>query len=176
MKRTLIIILGIITLTFTVSAKAQSDTLPEVKTSDAFKQLQSIIGKWKGKLTKDNGVVVSIESEFSLTSNGSVIVERSVEDGTEMFTMYHDKNGQLTVTHYCGLGNAPSFTLSKKDKHNLSFAFDPLCGLKVGKDKFLNSLVWNYDPKKPNKLQSYSKIIDTDKSIVSNTKKLTRVK
>ena len=86
MKRTLII-LGIITLTFTVSAKAQSDTLPEVKTSDAFKQLQGIIGKWKGKLTKDNGVVVSIESEFSLTSNGSAIVERSVEDGTEMFTM-----------------------------------------------------------------------------------------
>ena len=90
--------------------------------------------------------------------------------------MYHDKNGQLTATHYCVLGNAPSFTLSKKDKYNLSFAFDPLCGLKGGKDKFLNSLVWNYDPKKPNKLQSYSKIIDTDKSIVSNTKKLTRVK
>ena len=66
--------------------------------------------------------------------------------------------------------------LSKKDKYNLSFAFDPLCGLKVGKDKFLHSLVWNYDPKKPNKLQSYSKIIDTDKSIGANTKKLTRVK
>ena len=90
--------------------------------------------------------------------------------------MYHDKNGQLTATHYCALGNAPSFTLSKKDKYNLSFAFDPLCGLKVGKDKFLHSLVWNYDPKKPNKLQSYSKIIDTDKSIGANTKKLTRVK
>ena len=104
MKRTLIIILGIITLTFTVSAKAQSDTLPEVKTSDAFKQLQGIIGKWKGKLTKDNGVVVSIESEYSLTSNGSAIVE------------------------------------------------------------------------KPNKLQSYYKVIDTDKSIVSSTSKLTRVK
>ena len=174
MKKILIILLGIVT--FTVSVNAQSETLPEVKTSDAFKQLQGIIGKWKGKLTKDNDVVVSIESEFSLTSNGSAIVERSFEDGSEVFTMYHDKNGQLTATHYCSLGNVPSFTLSKKDKYNLSFAFDPLCGLKVGKDKFLNSLVWNYDPKKPNKLQSYSKLIDTDKSILSNTKKLTRVK
>ena len=174
MKNILIIILTI--TAFTVSVNAQSETLPEVKTSDAFKQLQGFIGKWKGELTKDNGEVVSIETEFSLTAKGSAIVERSFEDGSEVFTMYHDKNGQLTATHYCALGNAPSFTLSKKDKYNLSFAFDPLCGLKVGKDKFLNSLVWNYDPKKPNKLQSYSKIIDTDKSILSNTKKLTRVK
>ena len=168
-------ILSIITV-FTVSVNAQSETLPEVKTSDAFKQLQGFIGKWEGELKKYNGEVESIETEFSLIANGSVIVERFTEGGAEAFTMYHDKNGQLTATHYCALGNAPSFTLSKKDKYNLSFAFDPLCGLKVGKDKFLHSLVWNYDPKKPNKLQSYSKIIDTDKSIGANTKKLTRVK
>ena len=174
MKNILIILLAI--TAFTVSVNAQSETLPEVKTSDAFKQLQGFIGKWKGELTKYNGEVESIETEFSLIANGSAIVERSFEDGSEVLTMYHDKNGQLTATHYCALGNAPSFTLSKKDKYNLSFAFDPLCGLKAGKDKFVNSLVWNYDPKKPNKLQSYSKIIDTDKSIVSNTKKLTRVK
>ncbi len=171
------ILITFLTITaFTVSVNAQSETLPEVKTSDAFKQLQGFIGKWEGELTKYNGEVESIETEFSLMTNGSVIVERFTEGSSEVFTMYHDKNGQLTATHYCALGNAPSFTLSKKDKYNLSFAFDPLCGLKVGKDKFLNSLVWNYDPKKPNKLQSYSKIIDTDKSIVSNTKKLTRVK
>ena len=174
MKKILTILLTI--TAFTVSVNAQSETLPEVKTSDAFKQLQGFIGNWKGKITKYNGEVESIETEFSLIANGSAIVERFTEGGSEVFTMYHDKNGQLTATHYCALGNAPSFTLSKKDKYNLSFAFDPLCGLKVGKDKFLNSLVWNYDPKKPNKLQSYSKIIDTDKSILSNTKKLTRVK
>lgn len=174
MKNILIILLAI--TAFTVSVNAQSETLPVVKTSDAFKQLQGFIGKWKGKLTKDNGEVVSIETEFSLTANGSAIVERSFEDGSEVLTMYHDKNGQLTATHYCALGNAPSFTLSKKDKYNLSFAFDPLCGLKAGKDKFVNSLVWNYDPKKPNKLQLYGKVIDTDKSIVSSTTKLTRVK
>ena len=161
---------------FTASINAQSETLPKVKTSDAFKQMKGFIGKWKGKLTKDNGEVVSIETEFSLTANGSTIVERSFEDGSEVFTMYHDKNGQLTATHYCALGNAPSFTLSKKDKYNLSFAFDPLCGLKVGKDKFVNSLVWNYDPKKPNKLQAYNKVIDADKSIVPKTSKITRVK
>ena len=174
MKNILIIFLSI--TAFTVSVNAQSETLPEVKTSDAFKQLQGFIGKWEGELTKYNGEVESIETEFSLIANGSAIVERFSEGGSEVFTMYHDKNGQLTATHYCALGNAPSFTLSKKDKYNLSFAFDPLCGLKVGKDKFLHSLVWNYDPKKPNKLQSYSKIIDTDKSIGANTKKLTRVK
>ena len=174
MKNLLILLLVIVT--FTVSLNAQSETLPKVKTSDAFKQLQGFIGKWEGELTKYNGEVESIETEFSLIANGSVIVERFTEGGAEAFTMYHDKNGQLTATHYCALGNAPSFTLSKKDKYNLSFAFDPLCGLKVGKDKFLHSLVWNYDPKKPNKLQSYSKIIDTDKSIGANTKKLTRVK
>ena len=174
MKKIITILLAI--TAFTVSVNAQSETLPEVKTSDAFKQLQGFIGKWKGKMTKYNGTVESIETEFSLIANGSAIVERFSEGGSEVFTIYHDKNGQLTATHYCALGNAPSFTLSKKDKYNLSFAFDPLCGLKVGKDKFLNSLVWSYDPKKPNKLQSYSKIIDTDKSIVSNTKKLTRVK
>ena len=174
MKNILIILLAI--TAFTVSVNAQSETLPKVETSDAFKQLQGFIGKWKGKLTKDNGEVVSVETEFSLTANGSAIVERSFEDGSEVFTMYHDKNGQLTATHYCALGNAPSFTLSKKDKFNLSFAFDPICGLKAGKDKFVNSVVMNYNPKKPNKLQSYYKVIDTDKSIVSSTSKLTRVK
>ena len=173
MKKQLIILLAV--TAFTVSLDAESE-FPIVKTSDAFKQLQGVIGKWKGKFTRGDGTVVNCESEFSLISNGSAIVERSVEDGTEMFTMYHDKNGQLTVTHYCALGNAPSFTLTKKDKHTLSFAFDPTCGLKAGKDKFVNSWVMNYDPKKPNKLQSYYKVIDTDKSIVSSTSNLTRVK
>ena len=174
MKKTITILLAI--TTFTVSANAQAETLPEVKTSHAFKQMQGIIGKWKGKLTKDTGEVVRVETEFSLTANGSAIVERSFEDGIEVFTMYHDKNGQLIATHYCALGNAPSFTLSKKDKHTLIFAFDPTCGLKAGKDKFVNSLVMNYDPKKPNKLIAYYKVIDTDKSTVSSTSKLTRVK
>ena len=57
MKKLLIILLGIVT--FTVSVNAQSETLPEVKTSDAFKQMKGFIGKWKGKLTKDNGDIRS---------------------------------------------------------------------------------------------------------------------
>jgi hypothetical protein len=130
------LILSIVTALI-FSSSAQQDDLPTVKTSEGFKQLQQVVGKWKGKLTREDGTVVKIESEFRVTSNGSAIVERSVEDGTEMFTMYHDKNGQLTVTHYCALGNAPSFTLSKKDKNTLSFAFDSSCGLKAGKDKFV---------------------------------------
>ncbi|MDP7050385.1 MAG: hypothetical protein QF600_00520 [Verrucomicrobiota bacterium] len=173
MKKQLIILLAI--TSFTVSLDAESE-FPIVKTSDAFKQLQGVIGKWKGKFTRGDGTVVNCESEFSLISNGSAIVERSVNDGTEMLTMYHDKNGQLTVTHYCAFGNAPSFTLSKKDKHTFSFAFDSTCGLKAGKDKFVNSWVINYDPKKPDNLQTYFKLIDTDKSVVGSSAKLTRVK
>ena len=169
------LILSIVTALI-FSSSAQQDDLPTVKTSEGFKQLQQVVGKWKGKLTREDGTVVKIESEFRVTSNGSAIVERSVEDGTEMFTMYHDKNGQLTVTHYCALGNAPSFTLSKKDKNTLSFAFDSSCGLKAGKDKFVNSWEISYDKEQPDQLQSYYKTIEKDKSIVSSSAKLTRIK
>ena len=68
MKKLLIILLGIVT--FTVSVNAQSETLPEVKTSDAFKQLQGFIGKWKGELTKYNGEVESIRFRSSLWIKG----------------------------------------------------------------------------------------------------------
>jgi WD40 repeat protein len=160
----------------TLSSYAQQEELPVVRTSAAFKQLQRIVGKWKGELTREDGTIVDLESEFSVTSNGSAIVERSIEGGTEMFTIYHDKNGQLTVTHYCALGNAPSFTLSKKDIHTLSFAFDSSCGLKAGKDKFVNHWEIKFDPKQPNKLQSYYKTIEKDQSVVSSSARLTRVK
>ena len=169
------LILSIVTILI-FSSSAQQDDLPTIKTSEGFKQLQQVVGKWKGKLTREDGTVVEIESEFRVTSNVSAIVERSVEDGTEMFTMYHDKNGQLTVTHYCALGNAPSFALSKKDKKTLSFAFDPSCGLKAGKDKFVNSWEISYDTEQPDQLQSYYKTIEKDKSIVSSSAKLTRIK
>ena len=45
-----------------------------------------------------------------------------------MITMYHDRGGELALTHYCMLHNQPSMILENADEKSMSFDFDERCG------------------------------------------------
>ena len=80
--------------------------------------------------------------EYKLVSGGSVIEER-IFAGTpkEMVTMYHDRKGKLSLTHYCMLGNQPGMLLKSSDEKKLAFDFDPTCGLDANSGMHMHSLV-----------------------------------
>ena len=75
--------------------------LPVIKTSKAFKQMQEIVGKWKGKMKQSDGKIIDVETEYKVITNGSAISQILIEDGLEMLTIFNDKNGTLGATHYC---------------------------------------------------------------------------
>ena len=77
--------------------------------SEEFAQIQKVLGKWEGTLVRSAQEDIPITLEYTLISNGTAIVERSIEDGVEMMTAFVDNGDQLLATHYCGLGNQPKY-------------------------------------------------------------------
>ena len=149
--------------------------LPVIKTSKAFKQLQQIAGKWKGKMKQSDGKIIDVETEYKVIANGSVISQILIEDGLEMMTIFNDRNGTLGATHFCVLGNQPTLVLSKRTKTSLSFDFDPICGLKAGKDKFFNKHEILYNPKNPNEMIQTGTVINEDQTVTASRTELKRV-
>ena len=101
-------------------------------------------------MKKSTGETIDVSLSYKIVSNGSVIVETSVEDGTEMISTYKDRFGKLTGTHYCALGNQPMFNLSESTDSVLDFELDPACGLKEGKHKFVKALKYTNASKSKN--------------------------
>ena len=153
-----------------------ADDLPVIKTSPAFNKLKNLVGDWKGELRRSTGEVVKLELNYKVISNGSVIVESAVEDGIEMITTYRDRFGKLTATHYCALGNQPTFNLSSLTDATLDFEFDPRCGLKEGEHKYVRDWKITHDPKKANVLVTEYELINEDKSLETSVAKLKKVK
>ena len=152
MKITTLILLTIFahTTIFGQEGSLQAE-LPVIKTSKAFKQLQQIVGKWKGKMKQSDGKIIDVETEYKVIANGSAISQILFEDGLEMITIFNDRNGTLGAIHYCVLGNQPTLVLSNRTKTSLSFDFDPICGLKAGKDKFLTNTRFHITQRNPMK-------------------------
>ena len=115
------------------------------KGSPEFEQMKSLIGVWEGEMpmkdkggagTEHEGMPTKMTVEYRLTAGGSAIQE-TIMGGTpmEMVTMYHDRNGSLSMTHYCMLGNQPRMDLSGSAPGTISFAFseenelDPATGM-----------------------------------------------
>ena len=155
---------------------AKADDFPVIKTSPEFNKLKNLVGDWKGELKRSTGEVVTLELNYKVISNGSVIVESAVEDGIEMITTYRDRFGKLTATHYCALGNQPTFNLASATESTLDFDFDPRCGLEEGKHKYVKDWRIIHDPKKVNELVTEYEVINKDKSIETSAAKLTKVK
>src|SRR2546427_6205259 len=75
------------------------------QSSSEFGRIKSLVGTWKGKTDMGQGPM-EFTVEYRLVSGGSAVEER-IFAGTpkEMVTMYYDRKGQLSLTHYCLLGN-----------------------------------------------------------------------
>ena len=76
--------------------------------SDDFEKLKSLEGKWQGTLERTDGTSDNLVLNYSLTSNGSALLEESDTGGVEMLTIFNYQNEELLSTHYCALQNKPA--------------------------------------------------------------------
>ena len=115
--------------------------VPPSKGSAAFDRMKTLVGKWSA-VSPEMG---KMKTEFRLIAGGSVIEERFAE-GTamEMLSTYHDVNGQLTMIHYCMLGNQPRMKLVKSTADSLTFDLAPTPGLNVAKDKHMHGATYTF--------------------------------
>ena len=93
----------------------------------AFKQLTSLVGTWKGNFPDGREHSVS----YRLTAGGTVLVETwTLSAMRESMTMYHLDGGMLMATHYCPQGNQPRLMLVS-DVGQLSFEFHDGTNLQI---------------------------------------------
>jgi hypothetical protein len=76
----------------------------------ALAQLRTLVGEWRGTFQwsgarTDGG---KMDATYSLTGNGSAVVENLLVDGTPFMTsVYHLDGAVLRMTHYCAAQNQP---------------------------------------------------------------------
>ena len=88
--------------------------------SPEFERLKAMAGRWEGDMPegehadgKGKGMMPHYSADIRVSANGSAIIERSFP-GTpmEMVSVYHDRDGELHMTHYCAFGNQPQMGLT----------------------------------------------------------------
>jgi hypothetical protein len=95
---------------------------PPYEGSPALKTMKDLAGTWEGTHIM-HGKEVPASIEYKVSSNGSTVVETMFPGSPhEMVNVYHDKAGQLAMTHYCSVGNQPHLDLVTMEGRKLSFA------------------------------------------------------
>ena len=108
--------------------------------SEDFEKLKSLQGKWQGTLERTDGTSDSFELNYSVTSNGSALLEESDTGGIEMLTIFNVQNNELLSTHYCALQNKPVSVLKSATKGEFVFITDSKrSGLSTEKEAFVTS-------------------------------------
>ena len=104
-----------------VLAMNEKECPPTPPASADLERVKGLAGKWEGT-TITNGKEEKAASEYKVTSGGSAVVE-TLFPGTphEMVSVYHDKSGKLSMTHYCMLGNQPELELQSVSAGKMSF-------------------------------------------------------
>jgi len=107
--------------------------------------MKSLVATWQGKADMGGGPM-EFTVEYKLVAGGSTIEER-IFAGTpkEMVTMYHDKKGKLSLTHYCMLGNRPGMLLKLSEDKTLKFDFEATCGVDDKSEMHMHSLAIKFD-------------------------------
>lgn len=122
-------------------AAAEDHHPPLAPRSAAFEQMKQLAGHWEGTSSSEDGKPEKVSVDYKLTSGGSVVLE-TLFPGTdhEMVSAYHDQNGKLIMTHYCGMGNQPTMALKESLPTKLKFEFIPSGGIKETTDMYMNSV------------------------------------
>ena len=139
---------------YTTICTAGINPVLELIPADDFTMLKSLEGKWAGTLERTNGSSDSFNVEYSITSNGSALMEESFTGGIEMLTIFNLQNDELLLTHYCGLKNRPVSRLESSKDGVFEFTTDAeLSNLSLSKDMFVTS--WKIDTMPENPNQAY---------------------
>ena len=128
------LILFLFTATLTVTSSFGNNF------SEDFEKLKSLEGKWQGTLERTDGTSDSFELNYSVTSNGSALLEESDTGGVEMLTIFNVQNNELLSTHYCALQTKPVSVLKSAAKGEFVFITDSKrSGLSTEKEAFVTS-------------------------------------
>ena len=108
--------------------------------SNDFDKLKKLEGKWMGMLERTDGTSDMLNLEYSITSNGSAILEESNTGGVEMLSIFNNHNDEVLITHYCGLQNKPILDLVGYKNGVFSFKTDvSRSGLKQGEEMYVDT-------------------------------------
>ena len=111
---------------------------PAAPASRAFERIRTLTGEWEGSVewTGDRSSKGRMRASYSLTGNGSAVVENLVPAGEivpAMTSIYHLDGSELRMTHYCGAKNQPRLkaTRIEEDGAAVSFSFVDATGLEA---------------------------------------------
>ena len=105
-----------------------------------LEKMKGLAGTWKGSSVKA-GKEEPVTTEYSVTSGGSAVVEK-LFTGTdhEMVSIYHDRKGKLSMTHYCMLGNQPVMDLKTSGPKEMQFEMKKKSGIDSKKETHMHAL------------------------------------
>src|SRR5438045_6690606 len=98
----------------------------------AFEHLTSLVGEWKG--TQDG---TEMKLTYTLTADGSALMEEFRAGKTVMVTMFTVDGDHLIATHYCSAGNQPQMmtkAISDPSPKSLTFSLSHVYGMKTAGD------------------------------------------
>jgi hypothetical protein len=98
----------------------------------AFEQLTSLVGEWKG-MQGDT----EIKLTYTLTADGSALMEEFRAAKTVMVTMFTVDGDHIIATHYCSAGNQPQMVtkaITEPLAKSLTFSLSRVTGLKTPGD------------------------------------------
>jgi hypothetical protein len=101
----------------------------------AFDRLRSLAGEWQGE-AGEGTQKFPMTLRYEIASGGKSVIER-LFPGTdhEMVTVYFLASGRLRATHYCSMGNQPSYRfVPDPTGETLAFAFDGGTGFDPARD------------------------------------------
>ena len=152
-----------------------STTSFATETKNNLEELKKLEGKWMGKLERTDGTSDMLNLEYSITSNGSAILEESNTGGIEMLSIFNAQNEELLVTHYCGLQNKPIAVLKSVKNGTYYFETDaPRSGLDSSKEAFVGSWTLQVMPD-TNKMKYQYTIIGPSGNVFTATAVMTRM-
>jgi len=126
---------------FSIADKTKEDHhLTPYTGTPEFEKMKSLVGTWKGKM-KMGEEEMELIVVYSTSSAGSVIIEKAFP-GTpkEMVSVYYDKDGKLTMTHFCALKNQPQMTLADSNDSRINLKFSGGSNLNPEKDMYMHSV------------------------------------
>lgn len=133
-------------LLLTVAAVLCAEPAAPGTASPEFQKMKTLAGTWQGKADMGQGPV-DMTVNYHLIAAGNVL-EEVIFPGTpnEMVTMYYDKDGKLSLTHYCVLGNRPAMSLKSSNANTIEFDFDgSCCNIDPTKESHMHAMTLRFD-------------------------------
>ena len=141
-----------------------------------FEELKKLEGKWAGTLERTDGSSDEFTLDYTVTSNGSALLEESVTGEIEMLSIFNFQNDELLLTHYCGLQNKPISKLTGSNEGVLSFATDSeMSGLTLEKDTYVTSWEISLTPEDADKIMYKYTVSGPDGDVFTATSTLSRI-